>query len=70
MTQHLEIKKNMRVLEIGTGSGYQSYILSKLARFVYTVERHRVLVLRTLNLFKKLKITNIFCKHGDGGLGW
>ena len=48
MTQHLEIKKNMRVLEIGTGSGYQSYILSKLARFVYTVERHRVLVLRTL----------------------
>ncbi len=70
MTQHLEIKKNMRVLEIGTGSGYQSYILSKLARFVYTVERHRVLVLRTLNLFKKLKITNIFCKHDDGGLGW
>ena len=68
--QLLEINSNCNILEIGTGSGYQSYILSKLARFVYTVERHRVLVLRTLNLFKKLKITNIFCKHGDGGLGW
>tara|TARA_B100000900_G_C20494848_1_gene681147 strand:+ start:158 stop:808 length:651 start_codon:yes stop_codon:yes gene_type:complete len=70
MTQYLEIKKNMRILEIGTGSGYQTFILSKLARFVYTVERHKYLSLKAYNLFKTLTVPNIFCKHGDGGLGW
>ena len=70
MTQFLDIKKNMRVLEIGTGSGYQTFILSKLARFVYTIERHKFLYSNAYNLFKKLMVTNIFCKHGDGGLGW
>mgnify|MGYP001161462720 FL=1 len=70
MTQFLDIKKNMRVLEIGTGSGYQTFILSKLARFVYTVERHKFLSINAYNLFKKLMVTNIFCKHDDGGLGW
>ena len=40
MTQSLNLNKKLRVLEIGTGSGYQSYILSKLARFIYTVERY------------------------------
>ena len=70
MTQFLDIKKNMRVLEIGTGSGYQAFILSKLARFVYTVERHKFLSINAYNLFKKLMVTNIFCKHDDGGLGW
>ena len=70
MTQFLDLKKNMRVLEIGTGSGYQTFILSKLARFVYTIERHKFLYINANNLFKKLMVTNIFCKHGDGGLGW
>ena len=70
MTQFLDIRKDMRVLEIGTGSGYQTFILSKLARFVYTIERHKFLSLNAYNLFKKLMVTNIFCKHGDGGLGW
>ncbi len=70
MTQFLDVKKNMRVLEIGTGSGYQTFILSKLARFVYTIERHKFLYSNAYNLFKKLMVTNIFCKHGDGGLGW
>ena len=70
MTQFLDLKKNMRVLEVGTGSGYQTFILSKLARFVYTVERHKFLYINAYNLFKKLMVTNIFCKHDDGGLGW
>ena len=70
MTQFLDIKKNMRILEIGTGSGYQTFILSKLARFIYTIERHKFLYINAYNLFKKLMVTNIFCKHDDGGLGW
>ena len=69
MTQFLDIKKNMRVLEIGTGSGYQTFILSKLARFVYTVERHKFLSINAYNLFKKLMVTNIFCKHMTVVLG-
>ena len=47
----------------------QTFILSKLARFVYTVERHKFLSINAYNLFKKLMVTNIFCKHDDGGLG-
>ena len=70
MTQFLDIIKNMRVLEIGTGSGYQTFILSKLSRFVDTIERHKFLSINAYNLFKKLTVTNIFCKHDDGGLGW
>ena len=70
MTQFLDLKKNMRVLEIGTGSGYQTFILSKLARFVYTIERHKLLAKKTKNLFQSLELGNIFCRHADGGLGW
>ena len=66
----LDISKNMRVLEVGTGSGYQTYILSKLARFVYSVERYKSLTNKAFDLFKKLNVSNIFCKHGDGGRGW
>ena len=70
MTQYLELKGNMRVLEIGTGSGYQTMILSKIARFVYTVERYRTLHYKAKELLKLIKATNIFFKHADGGLGW
>ncbi len=70
MTQYLDVKKEMRILEIGTGSGYQTLILSKLARFVYTVERHKLLSMKAYNLLKNLCVSNVFCKHGDGGLGW
>ena len=70
MTQYLDIEKNMRILEIGTGSGYQTYILSKLARFVYSVERYKSLFSKAYDLFKHLTVSNIFCKHADGGLGW
>ncbi len=70
MTQYLDINREMRILEIGTGSGYQTLILSKLARFIYTVERHKFLSMKAYNLFKNLSVSNVFCKHGDGGLGW
>ena len=70
MTQILDINKKMRVLEIGTGSGYQSSILAKLSRFVYTVERFNSLKRESEKKFKLLKLVNIFCRHADGGLGW
>ena len=70
MTQILEINKKMRVLEIGTGSGYQSFVLSKLSRFVYTIERHNILLQKAKNLLQNLSINNVFFKHADGGLGW
>ncbi len=70
MTQHLDVDKSMRVLEIGTGSGYQTYILSKLARFVYSVERYKSLFNKAYGLFKTLGVNNIFCRHDDGGMGW
>ncbi len=70
MTQYLELDKGLRVLEIGTGSGYQTYILSKLARFVYSIERYKSLSIKAHNLFKKLNVTNIFTRHSDGGMGW
>lgn len=70
MTQSLELTKNLRVLEIGTGSGYQSYVLSKLCRFVYTIERYISLKKKAENFLKQLGTKNIFFKHADGGLGW
>ena len=70
MTQTLDISKKMRVLEIGTGSGYQSLVLSKLSRFVYTIERHNILLKKAKNLLQSLETNNVFFKHADGGLGW
>ena len=60
MTQTLDINKKMRVLEIGTGSGYQSLVLSKLSRFVYTIERHNILLKKAKNLLQSLEINNVF----------
>ena len=70
MTQSLELNKKHKVLELGTGSGYQSAILSLLVRRVYTIERIKSLLVNAENNFKKLKITNVVTKHGDGNLGW
>ena len=70
MTQSLDLKKYHKVLELGTGSGYQSSILSLLVRRVYTVERIKSLLVKAESNFKKLKLTNIVAKHGDGNLGW
>ena len=70
MTQSLELNKYHKVLELGTGSGYQSSILSLLVRRVYTVERIKSLLVKAESKFKELKLTNIVTKHGDGNLGW
>lgn len=70
MSQSLNLNKKIRVLEIGTGSGYQTSILSKLVRFVYTIERYETLKKIAERKFKDLGFKNIFCKHADGGLGW
>ena len=70
MTQALKIEPRSRVLEIGTGSGYQTTILSKLSRLVYTVERYRTLMKDAEARFKALGLTNVITKFGDGGLGW
>ena len=70
MTQSLELKRKHKVLEIGTGSGYQSSILSLLARRVYTIERIKSLLVKAETNFKELKLTNIVTKHADGNLGW
>ena len=70
MTQALKIDRRSRVLEIGTGSGYQTAILSKLARLVYTVERYRTLMYEAEARFKALGLTNVITRFGDGGEGW
>src|ERR1700742_2740827 len=70
MTQALKVDKRDRVLEIGTGSGYQTTILSKLSRLVYTVERYRTLMREAEARFKVLGLTNIITRFGDGGEGW
>ena len=70
MTQLLELEAKHKVLEIGTGSGYQCAVLSKLVRRVYTIERIKNLSVKAENIFKELKIPNIVTKYGDGNLGW
>jgi protein-L-isoaspartate(D-aspartate) O-methyltransferase len=69
MSQALEVTKRCKVLEIGTGSGYQAAILARLARRVYTIERHRRLARRAREVFQKLGLHNITVVHGDGSLG-
>ncbi len=69
MTEALDIGPRDKVLEIGTGSGYQAAILSKLARRVYTVERHMRLVRSARAVFEGLGLGNITVVHGDGSFG-
>lgn len=70
MTSALDVTDRHRVLEIGTGSGYQAAILSRLARRVYTIERHRSLSEIADERFKKLRLNNITSRVGDGTKGW
>jgi protein-L-isoaspartate(D-aspartate) O-methyltransferase len=70
MTEILALQGEERVLEIGTGSGYQTAILSEIARQVCTVELISALSLRAQEVLKKLKYTNILYKVGDGTYGW
>jgi protein-L-isoaspartate(D-aspartate) O-methyltransferase len=70
MTQALTLEPRDRVLEIGTGSGYQTTVLSRLARLVYTIERYRTLKREAEVRFETLGLTNVITKFGDGGQGW
>ena len=69
MTQALRLTGREKVLEVGTGSGYQAAILSQLARRVYTVDRHRRLVREAMSLFRDLDLTNITALSADGSFG-
>jgi len=69
MTQALQVTSRDKVLEVGTGSGYQAAILSLLARRVYTIERHSMLVSSATKVFQKLNLSNITTILSDGGHG-
>ena len=70
MTQALGPDRRTKVLEIGTGTGYQAAVLSRLCRRLYTVERHRELLGEAERRFLKLRLHNITTRLGDGAQGW
>ncbi|WP_297096971.1 protein-L-isoaspartate(D-aspartate) O-methyltransferase [uncultured Draconibacterium sp.] len=70
MTEALELQRTDRVLEIGTGSGYQAAILSQLCDSVFTIELFEELSKSATEVFRKLEYNNIYSKVGDGYLGW
>jgi len=70
MTEALKLQEHHRVLEIGTGSGYQAAILSHLVQQVYTIERHQALAERAQEVLKELGCDNVQVRVGDGTAGW
>jgi len=70
MTQALTLDPGDRILEIGTGSGYQAAILAEIVYRVYTIERIHTLFMRTRKLFESLHYHNIICRYSDGTNGW
>lgn len=70
MTQALRLGDRMRVMEVGTGTGYHTAVLSRLCRRVYTLERHRELLLEAERRFVSLALNNITTRAADGTLGW
>jgi protein-L-isoaspartate(D-aspartate) O-methyltransferase len=70
MTQALELAGNEKILEIGTGSGYQTAVLAELSSRVYTIERIRALMEKARHMLQELGYTNILFKSYDGTLGW
>ncbi len=70
MTEALEVDRTHKVLEIGTGSGYQTAVLAQLAAMVYTVELHEPLSLQARQTLQRLAIHNVRFRVGDGNLGW
>lgn len=70
MTDALRLKGRERVLEIGTGSGYQAAVLAEIVKEVYSIEIVGPLALRAKKTLHKLKYRNIFVRHGDGYRGW
>ena len=70
MTQMLELKPEHKLLEIGTGSGYHTAILSNITKRVYSVERYKKLIAEAEKALAKINITNHVIRHGDGRYGW
>jgi protein-L-isoaspartate(D-aspartate) O-methyltransferase len=70
MTEMLELKETDKVLEIGTGSGYQAAILAELAAQVFSIDRVAVLLAKAEQILESLEYTNIKTRVGDGTLGW
>ena len=70
MTQSLDIDDRHKVLEVGTGSGYQAAILSKLCRRLYTIERHNPLLTQAEERFAEMRLRNMTAMNGDGMKGW
>lgn len=70
MSEQLQITKRHKVLEVGTGSGYQTAVLCHLARRVYTVERFRSLIEQSERRLEQLGLHNVVTRHGDGMRGW
>lgn len=70
MTEMLELKKDEKILEIGTGSGFQTAILAQFSRRVYTIERQRDLGENARKRLRELGYINVVCKIGDGTCGW
>ncbi|MEM8986508.1 MAG: protein-L-isoaspartate(D-aspartate) O-methyltransferase [Pseudomonadota bacterium] len=70
MTAAAEIDETCKVLEVGTGSGYQAAVLARLARRVYTTERQSVLFRQAQQRLTALGLSNVSCIFGDGGRGW
>jgi protein-L-isoaspartate(D-aspartate) O-methyltransferase len=70
MTEALELKDRDRVLEVGTGSGYQTAILAELSAKVYSIERIRTLAMRAMRRIESLGYYNVLIRVGDGSVGW
>jgi protein-L-isoaspartate(D-aspartate) O-methyltransferase len=70
MTEMLQPKATDRVLEIGTGSGYQAAVLAEIVKQVYSIEIHKALADSAGNLLRELGYENVRVKHGDGYFGW
>ncbi|MEK9753727.1 MAG: protein-L-isoaspartate(D-aspartate) O-methyltransferase [Rhodospirillaceae bacterium] len=70
MSQALEVTDRHKVLEIGTGSGYQAAVLAPLCRRLYSIERHSALLREALQRFDELKLRNVTAICGDGAAGW
>lgn len=70
MTELLELTPTTKVLEVGTGSGYQTAVLALLVDRVYSIERIKPLQMEAKRRLKQLDIYNVSTKHGDGWLGW
>jgi protein-L-isoaspartate(D-aspartate) O-methyltransferase len=70
MTEILDLNKDQRILEIGTGSGYQAAVLAEIAKEVYSIEIKEKLYQKSTNILKELGYTNIITRHADGYFGW